>query len=156
MSTLYIGNFWQMRRITPLLWIVAVFFVDQVSKAVVLKAFSPGESKEVFGDFLRISLVLNRGGIFGLGQSLGGVFLVLSVGVLLFALYLSKELRQNKVLGFVIGGAIGNLLDRVRYGAVVDFIDIGYKGLRWPVFNLADLAITLGMILMLLNWVKEK
>lgn len=143
-------------KITPFLWIGAVFFLDRVSKILVLETLTLGESKEVLGDILRISLVLNRGGIFGLGQGLGGFFLVLSVAALLFAFCLLKGFRQSNLAGVLIGGAIGNVFDRVRYGAVVDFIDIGYKGLRWPVFNVADLAITLGMLLIFLNWKKER
>lgn len=143
-------------KIIPLLWIGAVFSLDRVSKVLVLKTFSLGESKEVLEDLLRISLVLNQGGIFGLGQGLGGVFLILSIGVLIFALCLLKGFRRSNVVGLLIGGAIGNVYDRLRFGAVVDFIDIGYKGVRWPVFNLADLAITLGMVLMFLSWRKER
>lgn len=143
-------------KIITLLWMGTVLLVDQVSKALVLKAFPLNEPRGLLGDLLRISVVLNRGGIFGLGQGLGNFFLILSIGALLFALYLLRGTRRSEIIGLLMGGAVGNLIDRLRYGAVVDFIDIGYKGLRWPVFNIADLAITLGMALMFLNWIKGK
>jgi signal peptidase II len=130
----------------------AVVLTDQVSKYMVVANLAEGGRVDVLGQVLRISHIRNSGAIFGVMRSSGGYFTYFSLVaaiVLVVVLLLSRKARGLvKVgLGLVLGGAIGNLIDRLRLGAVVDFIDIGAgEALRWPSFNVADLAITVGVI----------
>jgi signal peptidase II len=130
----------------------AVVVVDQVAKYIVICSVPQGTRIDVLGVALRISHIRNSGAIFGVMRSSGGYFTVFSVVaavVLVVVLLLSRKARGLvKVgMGLVLGGAIGNLIDRLRIGAVVDFLDIGVSNeVRWPSFNVADLAITLGVI----------
>ena len=120
---------------------VLVLAIDQSSKSLALRALRPGEAVPVLGGFLRLSLVFNQGAAFGLrlGPSWHfAIFALLLGGLLLWLLRFSA----SGPLGLVLGGAAGNLLDRLRFGHVVDFIDFRV----WPVFNLADIAITLGAL----------
>ena len=126
--------------------------VDQASKYLVVANLAQGMRIDVLGDVLRISHIRNSGAIFGVMRGSGGYFTYFSLVaaiVLVVVLLLSRKARGLvKVgLGLVLGGAVGNLIDRLRLGAVVDFIDIGTSdALRWPSFNVADLAITVGVI----------
>jgi signal peptidase II len=104
------------------------------------------QSVEVFGDFARFTYVSNRGAAFGILQDRTMVFVI--VGIVVVAVILASYRyfpvssgSLNLALGLQLGGAMGNLIDRVRLGYVIDFIDIG----AWPVFNLADSAIVIGV-----------
>ena len=132
--------------ITPLIILLATLMADQVTKGLVVLAMHPGQSIPSSGLF-RLTYVTNSGSAFGLfpNQTL---FLVLAsfvgIGVLLI-FYRTNPINSTLLrlsLGLQLGGAIGNLVDRVRLGYVVDFIDVG----AWPVFNLADSAIVVGLI----------
>jgi len=136
------------------LWTLAgaVFLCDWLSKRWVLGAFADVHTREILGDFLRFSYVRNTGVAFGLlpggGIRLSWVSLVALAAVLWLAFRPTSRRWTHAVsLGLILGGALGNLFDRLRYGSVVDFIDVGVGGLRWWVFNLADAAITVGVLL---------
>jgi signal peptidase II len=128
-----------------------VVALDQGTKALATSLVNPGERVEVL-PFLHIENVRNEGVAFGLGGDISaaliGVTLVLLVGLLVFL-----ALRGGGGWGvwlpaaLLLGGALGNLADRVRDGAVIDFIDLPL----WPTFNLADVAITVGVLLLLLD-----
>jgi signal peptidase II len=131
----------------------AVALADQLTKAVVVQAFP--QSTQILGDLLRITIVRNTGGIFGL---LGDSALVLAaastVVIALIVLYQAREgTRQHWLLsvalGLLLGGALGNLTDRLRLGYVVDFVDAGIGGLRWYTFNVADSAISISIVLLI-------
>lgn len=130
----------------------AIVLADQVTKYIVVRFLAQGARVDVLGEILRISHIRNSGAIFGVMRNSGGYFTVFSLVaaiVLVVVLLLSrKACGLVKVgLGLVLGGAIGNLIDRLRLGAVVDFVDIGISNeVRWPSFNVADLAITLGVV----------
>ena len=132
--------------ITPLIVLIATLMADQVTKGLVVLAMHPGQSVPSSGLF-RLTYVTNSGSAFGLfpNQTL---FLILAsfvgIGVLLI-FYRTNPINSTLLrlsLGLQLGGAMGNLVDRVRLGYVVDFIDVG----SWPVFNLADSAIMVGLI----------
>lgn len=141
-----------------LLLAVAVILFDQASKLWVLDAFTLGESRPVT-EFFNLVLVYNRGAAFNFLASAGGwqrwFFVVLAVAV---SLWMGAMLRRHAGqpghrplcigLNLVIGGAIGNVIDRFAYGAVVDFLDVHAFGWHWPAFNLADSAICLGVALL--------
>ena len=126
---------------------LAVVALDQVSKFFIRANMTPGQSIPEEGLF-RITYVTNIGGAFGiLSNQAFLITLTAIVGVaaiLLYARYpLFNRMLVKIALGLLLGGAVGNLTDRIRFGEVVDFIDVG----AWPVFNLADSAIVVGVII---------
>ncbi len=139
---------------------IVVVVSDVITKAIAVATLSPaGVPSPVIGEWLRWTLVYNPGAAFGL--YLGGysrwIFLTLSVVamVILWRMYRDTEsgnVRRTLALALVSSGALGNLIDRVRheYG-VVDFIDVGIGASRWPTFNIADMAVSCGALL--LAWV---
>jgi len=141
-------NRWWLRDWVALTMLAVVLMVDQLSKLIVRSTMVPGESLLTWSP-IQLTYVLNTGSAFGLfpGQTL---FLIVAsfVGVgVLFAYYrnFSDPPFLVKIsLGMMLGGAIGNLIDRLLFGYVVDFIDARF----WPVFNLADSSITVGVIIL--------
>jgi signal peptidase II len=137
-----------------LLWGVAaaVLVVDFFTKRWVLESLAPIGTMQVLGDFVRFSYVRNSGVAFGLFADRGVPFGWVSVVALVLVLWLATRPSARSwprpiALGLILGGAIGNMIDRVRWGSVVDFIDIGFGSLRWWVFNVADSAISVGVVL---------
>lgn len=144
----------------------AVVAADQVSKAVVDAGFQlawtrapvPGlaEPTPVIGDLVRIAKTYNTGGIFGLFGDAAILLALASLAVIaLIVVYQARQgLRSHPLLtvalGILLGGAIGNLIDRLRFGRVVDFVDVGIGELRFYTFNVADSAISIAILLLLL------
>jgi signal peptidase II len=143
---------------TGLLFSLVLIVADQLSKILVMQYLLPGGRGMVLTPFLNLVVVWNRGVSFGLfGHDWAGAPWVLSALavaiVVLLCLWLTKAQRRLTALalGAIIGGAIGNVIDRARFGAVYDFIDLHYAGWHWPAFNLADSAITLGVVALLVD-----
>ena len=141
-----------------LLLALLVLVLDQVSKAWVMAVFQPYEVVPVLPVF-NLTLVFNEGAAFSFLSNAGGwqrwffigLTSVISVGLLVWLLRLKTSERLTGFsLALILGGALGNLVDRVRLGRVTDFLDFHWQGWHWPAFNLADSAITLGVMLMLL------
>lgn len=134
----------------------AIVLIDQVSKYAIICSVPQGNRIDVAGNILRLSHIRNSGAIFGVMRSSGSYFTIFSLvaAVVLVVVLLLSRKAQGLVrvgLGLVLGGAVGNLIDRLRLGAVVDFLDIGVSNeLRWPSFNVADLAITVGVIMIVI------
>jgi signal peptidase II len=132
---------------------VAVLVVDQLAKAWLVSAVAPGDAIEVIGDWLRLVHGRNDGGLFGLFKGSAELFAVASVGVIAFIVVYHARSRPSPLLsvslGLLLGGAIGNLVDRVRYGYVIDFVDAGIGSLRFYTFNVADSAISLSILLLI-------
>jgi signal peptidase II len=130
-----------------------VVVVDQVAKALIEANLVPGEHVDVLGP-LGFTLAHNRGVAFGLASGGGTALVVLTVAALLFVgiLFARNPTRPGMwvAVGLLAGGALGNLADRVRAGAVTDYIDV----LSWPPFNLADVAITLGVLVLALSYIE--
>ena len=121
--------------------------LDQLTKYLVRANMDPGESIPSEG-FFRLTHTTNTGGAFSLFANQGFLLAVAAViGIAVLVIYLRYLPLQSKALmaglGLDLGGAVGNLIDRVRFGEVTDFIDVG----AWPVFNIADSGITVGTIL---------
>lgn len=139
---------------------VIVVILDQLSKAAVLAHFAGrmlGEH-ETITSFFNLALTYNRGISFGLFNGAAGVnALVFSfaaaaiVAVLIYWLSRATSPLLAVAIGLIIGGAVGNVIDRLRLGAVVDFLDFHLGALHWPAFNVADSAICIGVAAMLLD-----
>jgi signal peptidase II len=132
--------------------------LDQAVKRAVVSTMSLGESIEVVGSIVRLTRTSNTGGAFGLLRGRSGWFIVVSVlaaaGIVAFSRRLARSPRIERVaFTLILGGAVGNVIDRIRAGAVVDFIDIGGSAYRWPAFNVADSCITIGVTLLAVSLV---
>jgi len=137
---------------------LGVVLADQVTKALVLARFSLGERVELTG-FFNMVLVYNKGAAFSFLSDAGGwqtpalvVFAVVAIAVVgTFIVRSPGRLMLCTGLALILGGALGNLIDRVRFGQVVDFLDFHAAGWHWPAFNVADSAITVGAALLILE-----
>ncbi|MBI2916005.1 MAG: signal peptidase II [Elusimicrobia bacterium] len=141
------------RFLSPVL-ILSVFLLDRWSKVMVRKSLTLGESVPVL-PFLGIHYVQNTGMAFGMGQNLNSLFVVVSAILLVFLFFLlrewensGKEWKLKAGLALVLGGAMGNLFDRILYGSVIDFMDIFAGPYHWPTFNLADSSICAGAVIL--------
>jgi signal peptidase II len=129
-----------------------VVALDQITKYLF---WHNGRNYEIIDGYLNITLVKNAGAAFGMFQG-GRVFfiaasIVAAVLITYLGLKLPREDRARRLfLGLILGGAIGNLIDRVRFGEVVDFLQIGIRGHYWPVFNVADIGVTVGAAMLIL------
>jgi signal peptidase II len=135
----------------------AVFAIDQASKAVVMLTMPMGEVIPIIPPVLDLHYITNRGVAFGLFSRFGDIFIPVAVIIMLVILAFYRTLRGPRLwlrtaLALQLGGALGNLLDRLRFGAVVDFLDFHIPAINFyfPVFNLADSAIVCGGILAVL------
>jgi signal peptidase II len=130
-----------------------VVTVDQLTKAWLVSQLGPGESMEVVGSLVRFVHGQNDGGLFGLFEGSAALFAVASLIVIAVIVGYHARSKPNLVLtaalGFLLGGAIGNLIDRVRLGYVIDFVDAGIGDLRFYTFNVADSAISLSILLLI-------
>jgi signal peptidase II len=133
-----------------------VVVADQITKQIFWRQFTPGFNVDIIPGILRITLVKNTGAAFGLFDGGRWFFITASVIAVGFILYLGFRLPRNEryrrlLLGLILGGAVGNLIDRVYDGAVIDFIEMGVAGHWWPVYNVADIAVTVGAVLLLIH-----
>ena len=139
-----------------LLTALAVLAADQAAKAWALARLAPHGSVAALPGVVNWTFVQNRGAAFGLLQDQTALFVVVAVLVIAAILYWIPQLPGRArgirlALGLQLGGALGNLIDRLRWGYVVDFIDLQFWPLhRWPVFNIADAAIVSGTALLVL------
>jgi signal peptidase II len=130
-----------------------VAVVDQLTKSLIVSAIGPGrlESRiEVLNRWLALEYTQNRGAAFGVLSELGPILAAASFAILASLLFLymrqtKPSLWQTVAIGLISGGALGNLIDRVRLGHVVDFLSVG----PWPNFNIADSAITVGVLVLI-------
>jgi signal peptidase II len=129
-----------------------VVALDQLTKQLFWRN---GQNYDIIDGYLHITLVKNAGAAFGMFQGGRLFFIIASIAAVLLisivALRLPREERSRRLwLGLILGGAIGNLIDRILYGEVIDFLQIGFRGHYWPVFNVADMAVTIGAALLVL------
>jgi signal peptidase II len=143
-----------------------IVVLDQITKAIVLERLALGVPVSVVDGLLSLTLVLNPGLAFGL---LGGVpsawrWVVGVLSLVALAVLARVALRVlpdggwagRLAIGLIFGGAVGNLIDRARFGAVVDFVDVYWRGWHWPAFNVADSAITVGVALLALRLLNDR
>lgn len=137
---------------------LAIVAADQATKALVLARFSPGEAV-VVTPYFNLVLVYNRGAAFSFLSDAPGWqtpllvgFALVAMGVVGYLLWRSPERWiLSAALGLILGGALGNVIDRLRFGQVVDFLDVHAGAWHWPAFNVADSAITVGAVLLILD-----
>ena len=149
------NSFFSIENLVASFFILVLFFLDRASKIYVIKNFN--ENSIYLNDYLNIDLLWNTGigfGLFSTNSSL--IYSLISIlisFVVIFLLYLmlSSKKFDKFALAILIGGAVGNLYDRISYNAVPDFIDIHYKNYHWFTFNFADIFISLGIIFILLR-----
>jgi signal peptidase II len=134
-----------------------VIFCDQISKLIISKRMHLGQSINVIGSYLRITYVKNPNAAFGIPVGSPLLMIILtSIATVLLIIYFFRLKDRGKLiyvgLSMIIGGAVGNLIDRFRMRQVVDFIEVGVKKFKWPVFNFADSFVTIGIILIIWVW----
>ena len=138
-----------------------VLLIDQVSKRIAVNGLELGEPVRIAGEVIRLALRFNEGAAFSFSWG-GPVFLtVFSIAAAVLVSVLIVRCRDCTrgsflALGAILGGALGNLMDRILYGMVIDFIDIGTRSWRWPTFNAADIAICIGGVSLLLFYHSRK
>lgn len=146
-----------MRRAAFGLTALTVLVVDRSSKEWIASLLSTGSPIELLGSSVRLIRSENRGGLFGLFQGSAPLLALLSIGVILLLIFLhereggSRPSLMTLTTGLLVGGAIGNLFDRLANGFVFDFIDLGVGSARFWTFNVADMAISLGILLLLVQ-----
>jgi len=156
------------------LWPAAVIVLfDQISKLLIVNAIPPGVSVPVFGDFLMLTHQMNPAGAMSIRLGPPAFYLIVTAVVVVFIGYTLVRKPLHTVgrwsLLLVLAGAVGNMIDRIRLGAVIDFVDVeffdfslpainwgpihvpGEVMTRWPVFNVADAAVTIGIVLLIVS-----
>ena len=127
--------------------------VDQLAKAWIVGNLDIGESIDVIGDWLRIVHWRNSGILFGMLPQSAGAFAIVSLVVVGVIVYYHAKAGRGLVvtiaLGLLLGGALGNLADRLHYGSVVDFVDMGIGSWRFYTYNVADAAISTAIVLLI-------
>lgn len=145
--------------------VAAVLSADMVTKLAVQRSMQLYEQRDVLGSFVRLTYIYNPGAAFGihLGEYSRWIFLLLSMVVLgalfgMLAYTPAKDRLRVTAIGLICGGAAGNLIDRIKSArGVVDFLDVGIGTMRWPVFNVADMALTVGAVILALSlWREER
>jgi signal peptidase II len=145
--------------LAPWLGIAAiVILLDQITKIMISRIFTYGESRP-FTSFFNLVLAHNKGAAFSFLASEGGwqrwLFTGISIGAVLFIVWLLKRHAGQRLfcwsMALILGGAIGNVIDRIAYGHVVDFLDFHLKGWHFPAFNVADSAICIGAVLFVID-----
>jgi len=138
-------------------------FLDQASKIIIQKMIPLHESIPLI-PMVSFHHVTNKGGAFGIFSNIAyreEIFIIISILALVVLVYLfwitpKEQKLMRSALALIAGGAFGNLYDRIRFGEVVDFIEIGVNRYRWPTFNIADIAITMGVILVLYETIRSQ
>ena len=145
--------------ILGLSWTLGVIVADQLSKYVVLHWVLGQSSGFRIFDFFNVVRAWNTGVSFSMLNDYGrtGMWVLIIMALLIVAMLFywlknEKDKVTQVALGLIMGGALGNVIDRVIYGAVFDFLDFHIGGAHWPAFNVADSFITIGVLLYILNW----
>ena len=129
---------------------------DQFTKRLIVRSMFYGDTKNIIGGFIRFTYIRNPNSVFGLRFGGAGISTALTVIAFIFvvSLFLKSDNKFSLVsLSFIIGGALGNLTDRLLYMEVIDFIEVGARGWYWPTFNVADSFVTIGLILLIIYFV---
>ncbi len=144
----------------------AIVVLDQITKAIALARLPLGVPVPLIEGLLSLTLVLNPGLAFGLLGTIAPAWRWVVAALSLVALVVLARVALRVLpaggwpgrlaIGLIFGGAVGNLIDRARFGAVVDFVDVYWRAWHWPAFNVADSAITVGVVLLALRLMSER
>lgn len=148
---------------TGLIWLiltVIVFAVDIASKFLIHSTFKPYESIHLL-PFFSIKYARNTGAAFSILEGQRWLLAIIAILISLFIIYVlykneRKKILENFSFALILGGALGNLLDRLYYGYVIDFIDVNFGSWHYPTFNIADCAICIGIMFFIMGNVKNK
>lgn len=136
--------------------LVSVLIIDQLTKWWVMGHYVPGQSKPLLDELMWLTYVENHGAAFGILAGRGWFFSLAAIlviaGMIIFHFLYKPSERLQFYLGLIAGGALGNLIDRIRFHHVIDFFDLRW----WPVFNIADIAIVCGGILLVLYLLRHE
>jgi len=145
---------------------LSIILADQISKYFIRSSFGLYDQKNIIKGFFRFIYVKNNGAVWGFFSGNSNPFITilitilaiiaLSVVIYLFFKIGSEKILEALALSFIAGGAIGNIIDRIFLGYVVDFIEIYIKKYRWPTFNIADSFISIGIVLLLFSIFKDR
>jgi signal peptidase II len=135
-----------------------ILLLDQLSKITIVKLFHYGESRPVTG-FFNLVLVYNKGAAFSFLAAESGwqrhLFTAIGIAAAVYIIYLLRKHAGQRMfcwaLALILGGAVGNVIDRILYGHVIDFLDVFVGNWHWPAFNIADSAICVGAVLFVLD-----
>lgn len=152
-----------MHRFKPLIYLLlistVIIVIDQLLKFMMLQVLTYGASIPIIKGFFSLTLVFNTGAAFGILQGKQIIFMILPLVTVIFILvYFIKVRDKQKLilpLSFIIGGTLGNYIDRIKYGWVVDFFDFYIKQWHWPAFNLADAFICFGVFLICITIIQK-
>ena len=138
-----------------------IVIIDQASKRLIWAAFQETGGRDLLGSVLRIRLSTNTGAVMGILSGSRPILISVTIISIIALIYFAYRMRyapvSNRVaLGLVLGGAFGNLIDRIATGEVIDFIDMGIGSLRWPTYNVADIAVTVGAAFLIATFVFRK
>ena len=143
-----------------------VIALDQLTKLYIMQTMRLHESIPIIPDFFSLTYIRNPGAAFGLLAGSSSTFRMIFFGLTsIFALGLlgtillrmpEQEWMGRLSVAAILGGAVGNLIDRMRYGEVIDFLDVYVENYHWPAFNVADSAITVGVIFLIIHFAFEK
>ncbi|MGH7767041.1 MAG: signal peptidase II [Candidatus Binatia bacterium] len=139
--------------------VVAIVLIDQATKLLVDRTMLLHDSIPVIDNFFSLTYIRNTGAAFGIFADSHELFrltflIAFSLAAIGFILVMLRRLPESEkaltgALAFILGGAVGNLIDRLVYGEVIDFLDFYWSGYHWPAFNVADSFITIGVLIML-------
>ena len=163
---IYKESFLKKNIIVFILGATTVIVLDQITKAAIVAKFFIHESYTIVAGFLNLVYVMNPGAAFGFLANASSTFryffftgITIAV-ILLIIYYVMKSKPQNMLmvisLTLIFAGAVGNLIDRIRFGAVVDFLDVYIGTAHWPAFNVADSAISVGAVLMIWGMIMKR
>lgn len=138
-----------------------VVIIDQASKKLVWSAFEGTGGTDLIDGVLRIRLSTNTGAVMGILSGSRPILISVTIISIMALIYFAYRMRyapmlKRVCLGLVLGGAFGNLIDRIATGKVVDFIDMGIGSHRWPTYNVADMAVTLGALFLITGFAFQK
>ncbi|MBN2256164.1 MAG: signal peptidase II [Deltaproteobacteria bacterium] len=146
--------------------LVIVLLLDQATKLSIASSYNLYESSAVIHGLFNITYIRNPGAAFGFLAGADPVFrstffIAVSVAAVVFIALVIRKVRQEETvavlgLSLILGGALGNLIDRIRLGEVIDFLDVYVGSYHWPAFNMADSAISIGAFLLILEIIKKK
>lgn len=147
-------------------WLVAIVVLDQLTKIIVDRSMPLHQSTPIIDGLFNLTYVRNTGAAFGIFAGSAEIFrrpflILVSILASVFIIVMMKRLAEKETglvigLSFILGGAIGNLIDRVIYGEVIDFLDFYWRSYHWPAFNIADSFITIGVGIMLYRLYKHE